>query len=106
MGFDGTNWLVAWAEESSGGTDVIAARLDMQGVLLDADPLTVAAGTSDTWFAAVSGGPGGWLVAFEWSDLQNGVRRVGGSRISSAGAVLDSPAGRAAVTRRPRRKSP
>ena len=45
VGFDGTNYLVAWLQDRAGGAyDVYAARIDQDGQLLDPGGLVISAG--------------------------------------------------------------
>lgn len=68
VGFDGTNYLVAWEDNRTAGdtsTDIWGVRVSAQGQVLDPAgiPISVANGAQQR--PAVAGGNGGWAVAWE-----------------------------------------
>jgi hypothetical protein len=92
VGFDGTNWLVAWTDFRSGGeADVYAARITPAGAVLDPAGIAVstAAGNQATWSGIANDGTNS-LIA--WHDDRNGNFDIYAARVTPAGAVLD-PAG-------------
>jgi hypothetical protein len=90
LAFDGTNYVVAWADFRSGaGYDIYGARVSPAGAVLNPDGIAISAASGDQH------SPG---VAFEgrnsvvlWSDHRSGARSdIYGARVSPAGAVLDT----------------
>src|SRR5262245_2986314 len=47
VAFDGTNYLVAWTDNRSGGDDIYAARITPAGVVLDTDGIALSTAASD-----------------------------------------------------------
>jgi MYXO-CTERM domain-containing protein len=90
-GFDGTNTLIAWnyktySDEVFVPHSLVGARFSPDGVALDPSGIlfTQFSGSS----AAVAFGDGNALVA--WTEANDGAN-IAAARVSSQGAVLDSP---------------
>jgi len=88
VAFDASNWLVVWADATSGG-DVHGARVTPGGQVLDTVPIVVSAAQGGQSYPSVACGGDRFLVA--WMDNRSGVdRNVYGARVGTGGAVLDS----------------
>lgn len=86
---NGTNFLVVWSATTSGTTTYEAARVDLDGRVLDATPIALdPEGTSGAEAPAVASDGTSYLVAFRKGGL--GVVRG----VSSAGALLGAAASR------------
>jgi hypothetical protein len=83
LAFDGTNYLVVW----SGLGGVRAARVSRTGVLLDPQPILVAAGPADVAYPKVAFDGTNYLVV--WSMTEAEPSAIRGARVSPDGAVLD-----------------
>jgi hypothetical protein len=79
VGFDGTNYLVAWHGATGG---IHATRVSKAGTVLDSTALTIS---PTGWNAAVAYGGGSYLVVWNAAGIV-------GSRVGTDGSVLD-PAG-------------
>ncbi|WP_243338178.1 InlB B-repeat-containing protein [Anaeromyxobacter soli] len=85
VAFDGEQYLVVWEDARSGASDVYGARVSKAGEVLDAGGVPISAAVGDQILPAVSGGRGGFLVA--WSDVQGGTARLHAARATGAGAL-------------------
>jgi len=90
---DGTNYLVVWEDYRNAGTtgvDIYGTRVTGDGAVQDPTGIPISTATSDQLAPAVAGGTSGYLVA--WQDGRNLATSgsdIYGSRVTSAGAVLD-----------------
>ncbi len=88
IGFDGTNFVVAWTDNRDVGTDVYAARVDQAAQVLDPDGFPVSVAADLRAGPAVAWGEGQWLVVWEdyrpggWSDIY-------GARVTTWDTVRD-----------------
>ncbi len=88
VGFDGTNYLVAWADNRNAASlDIYAVRLAADGTVLDPAGITVATAPGEQTLPAISADKSNWLVV--WQDGRNGTLDVYGARLSPQGVVLD-----------------
>jgi|GEM_PF-720945 len=84
VGFDGTNYLVVWRENS----DLYGLRVNTEGTILDSSPFAVSVATGDQSNPSICFGDTAYLVV--WQDNRNGgVNDIYGSRIHPNGTVLD-----------------
>ena len=93
IGFDGTNFLVVWEDFRSGTTsDIVGARVDRAGTILDATSIPVSTAPGSQFGPAVAFDGTNFLVA--WKDFRSGpnIASVFAARVSRSGTVLD-PAG-------------
>jgi hypothetical protein len=93
IGFDGVNFLVAWADYRSGSDyDIYGARVTPQGTLLDSSGIAIARAGGDQEYPALCSDGTNSLVV--WQFRRNGGRYwdIYGARVTPQGAVLD-PAG-------------
>jgi hypothetical protein len=87
VGFDGTNFLVAWADSRSGLDDIYATRLSPMGTVLDPGGIAISTAPNEQLEPAVAFDGTNYLVA--WGDARSGEYRVYGARVNPAGNVLD-----------------
>ena len=85
---DGARFLVAWQDRSAGNNDILGARVDSAGKVLDATPLTLSAASGQQERPAVTRAPGGFFAA--WEDNRGADRDIYGARVTGAGVVQDS----------------
>lgn len=91
VAWNGQNWLVVWNTQRvanfSYTTDVMAARISPQGVLLDPQPIVVDNNpTIDEYYPKVASDGNNWLVV--WFD-QGSYFELDAARISPQGVHLD-----------------
>jgi len=95
LAFDGTNFLVAWADDGRGDTtyyDIYGARVTPAGGVLDTSGIAISTADDHQWYPALAFDGTNFLVV--WRDLRSGRYDIFGTRVTPAGAVLD-PSGRA-----------
>jgi hypothetical protein len=85
---DGENWLVAWHDRWPNVSDILAARVAADGTALDTEPIRVAASSANESSPALTYDGANWLAV--WQNARDRFYTVYGTRISSAGQVLDS----------------
>jgi hypothetical protein len=96
LGFDGTNYFVAWTEYRNGFyTDIYGARLTPAGAVLDPSGIAVSAAADNQQDPAIAFGGANFLVA--WTDRRNGSPDVFAARVTPGGLTLD-PSGIALST--------
>jgi hypothetical protein len=89
VAFDGTNFLVVWQDLRNYPSDVYAARVTKDGLVLDVGgiPICTAAGSQISPRVAYNGK--NYLIV--WEDWRNGNEPdIYGTRVSTYGVVLDS----------------
>jgi hypothetical protein len=88
----GTNYLVAWQDYRNGSlnyhSDIYAARVTGNGVLLDTNGIAVCTGTNSNYHPAVASNGTNFLVVWEGYDV--GGNDILGARIGPNGLVLDT----------------
>jgi hypothetical protein len=91
VAFGGGTYLVVWTEQSptATGTDIVGARVDPAGALLDPSGVPVSTSTGNQYDPVVAYGGGTFLVAWQDGTGFPGPPSVRGARLSPAGAVLD-----------------
>jgi hypothetical protein len=87
---DGSNFLLVWGETRSGGAfDIYGARVNSEGAMLDSTGFPISLAQSWQGSPAIAFGIDEALVV--WEDMRGGpATDIYGSRITSAGEVLDS----------------
>ena len=88
VAYDGTLYLVAWAIERSGQTDIQAVRVTPTGVVIDTIPFVVsnAVGNQNGPAACYDG----WNFAVVWEDYRSGGNPgIRLARVARTGDVLD-----------------
>jgi hypothetical protein len=89
VGFDGTNYLVAWCDYRNGSDyNIYGSRVSRGGVVLDPNGIVIC---NDSWYQyypSVAFDGTNYLVA--WEDYRNGgATDIYGSRVTPGGVVLD-----------------
>jgi phosphoribosylformylglycinamidine (FGAM) synthase PurS component len=88
VSFDGDNFLVVWTDERSGSySDIYAARVTPQGVVLDPSGIAVSTAAYEQCLPTVAFDGANFLVA--WEDYRGGVADIYAARMSPQGTVLD-----------------
>jgi hypothetical protein len=88
IAFDGTNYLVVWADNRNGSSDIYGTRVAADGQVLDPDGILISAALSAQWEVAVAFGDTAYLVT--WTDYRDGNHNIYASRVAVDGAVLDT----------------
>lgn len=93
VGWNGQDWLVAWASERETDRyqiDVVATRVSTDGQILDPTPIVLAtAPTSIDYYQPYSMSSDGTNWAVVWRGLTGGVFTLRGGRVSPSGSLLD-----------------
>jgi hypothetical protein len=88
LAYNGTNYLVLWQSQATGGHDLYGARVSPQGVVLDPDGFVVSAAPGTQQHPAVASDGTDFLVV--WADSRNVDYDVYAARVTGAGMVLDT----------------
>jgi len=90
VAFDGTNFLVVWADARSGSyTGVWGARVNKAGVVLDPSGFTISTANTAPWYPPVVFDGTNFLVV--WIDWRTGSStEIYGARVTPDGAVVDT----------------
>ncbi len=90
VAYDGTNYLVAWADGRAGGaSDIYGARVTSAGTVLDPSGIAISTGESYEGEPAVAFDGANYLVV--WDDRRSGrLPDVYGARVTPEGVLLDS----------------
>lgn len=91
VGFDGTNYLVAWTDTRNSSTDddIYGARVTPSGQVLDTDGIAIRVADEDQGEVDVAGNGTNCLVVWQHEDPNEFQADVRGARVSPAGTVLD-----------------
>jgi len=89
---DGTNYLVVWQDYDLGGGDILGARVDPGGTVLDTNAIVISHAVNSQASPTVAGGENGFLVA--WQDYRdsgtnNYAARIYAARVQGDASVLD-----------------
>jgi hypothetical protein len=87
VAFDGTNYLVAWADERWNCCSIYGARVTAGGTVLDRDGIAIATRGYEQVSPSVASDRRGSFVA--WSDRRSGFYDIYGARVTRAGRVLE-----------------
>ena len=92
VAFDGTNYLVVWADGRISGTeptaDVYGTFVDKSGNVLNPDGIVIAQKPQMQAAVAVEFADTTYLVV--WQDTRNGNTDIYGARVNESGTVLDT----------------
>lgn len=98
LAFNGTAYLVAWEDSSSGSIHIQGARVARDGTLLSAKPgIALATGPYEQARPAIASDGTRWLVAWQEYRSSYSDQQVRGTFVAPDGTVLD-PASRALVS--------
>jgi hypothetical protein len=86
IGWNGVEYLIAWADVSTFVSSIEAGRIDARGSLLDVQPILVDGGSSFRFDPTVAVGGDLFFVSFS---RQATTVWVSGSRVTTDGVVLD-----------------
>ena len=84
--FDGSNYLVVWADERA-GSDIYGTRVSPQGNVLDPSGIQICTFTSTQTIPSVSSNSSQSLVV--WVDYRSSPTEIWGARIDQSGNVLE-----------------
>jgi len=87
IAFDGSDYLVAWADDRNGYQDIYATRVSPGGTVLDPIGIPIATAPQTQNAPRVAFGGENFLVV--WQDWRPDCCAVYGARVSRAGVVLD-----------------
>lgn len=90
VAFDGTNYLVVWADNRTDQGNIYGARVNQTGVVLDTNGIGIAVAPLGQWFPSVSFDGTNFFVV--WEDYRNNINYadIYGARVTSTGVVLDT----------------
>ncbi|MBN1208055.1 MAG: tandem-95 repeat protein, partial [Myxococcaceae bacterium] len=89
IAFDGTNYLVVWADSgTSAPRDIYGTRISTAGAVLDPSFIAINANAADQAAPALAFDGSNYLVV--WSDWRNSTSDIYGTRVSRTGAVLEA----------------
>lgn len=96
IAFDGNNYLIVWQDQGnynpySGITDIICARLNQNGVLIDSSGIPITTSDYDQKYPAIAFDGTNYLVV--WNDARyppNSRTDICAARVTPAGIVLDT----------------
>jgi len=86
--FDDTNYLVVWEDSRDGGWDIYGSRVSVGGSVLDTEGIAIQAVAGSQREPVVAFDGTNYLVV--WHDDRSGSSDIYGTRMSTAGSVLDS----------------
>ena len=87
--FDGQVFVVAWQEtNTTGGLNIMGARLSSQGELLNTAPILISSAGGDQSAPLLISDAAGTTLAI-WLDTRDGTSQIYGARLDEHGTVLD-----------------
>mgnify|MGYP005843481367 CR=1 FL=1 len=90
LAFDGTNYLIIWADNRNWGMDIFGCRISTAGARVDANDIAITTNSSQQADPAVAWDTENYVIA--WDDYRTGMTQgydVYCARMSPAGTVLD-----------------
>ena len=88
IAFDGINYLIMWLDNrTSNQYDIIGARIDQSGVVLDPGGIGISAIKSYKFWPSMGFGGSNYFVV--WEDDRNSDMDIYGTRVSPSGTILD-----------------
>jgi hypothetical protein len=88
IAFDGTNYLVAWADARFGCCSIYGTRVSRDGSVLDPNGIAIATRGREQVEPAVAFDGTNYMVA--WADSRSYTSHIYGARVTPAGRVLDA----------------
>lgn len=88
--FDGTNYLVVWQDArdtTSSQCDIYGARVSVNGIVIDTDGIAISDYTLDQLLPSVDFDGTNFLIV--WEDRRSPARDIYGTRMDTAGVVLE-----------------
>jgi hypothetical protein len=86
--YDGTNFMILWADDRGGDNDIYGARMTSEGTVLDPGGLVIVSASQGQWHPALAYGGGQFLTAWQ-HDRRFENREIYVARVSTSGQVLD-----------------
>ncbi len=87
VGFDGTNYLVAWSDLRRNDFDIYGTRVTPSGEVLEPAGIAISISDQIQLYPEIAFDGINWLVV--WHDWRNHVYDIYGTRVSLNGTVLD-----------------
>jgi hypothetical protein len=89
VGFDGTNYLVIWADERNGSSDIYGTRASQSGTVLEPNGVLITALANEQRRPSVAFDGSNYFVV--WEDWRSGYAKsdIYGARVSQSGSMLD-----------------
>jgi Secretion system C-terminal sorting domain len=87
IAYDGTNYLVVWADERGHEYNIFGTRLTPTGLVLD--PAGIPISTAPSWQSEPSVAFDGTNYLVVWLDWRTGYPEIYGARVNQFGSVLD-----------------
>lgn len=87
VAFDGTNYLVVWADERNGSWDIYATRVTPRGNVMNPGGIAVSTAQGTQLYPSIASNGSQYLVV--WHDERTGYVDVRGARLSGSGTVFD-----------------
>ena len=90
VAFDGTNFLVVWADKRTGNPDIYGTRITPAGKVLEAGGFLIRKDSKELNAPDVAFGGGHYLVVWQRGKYSDSATDINGVRVSTAGKVMDS----------------
>jgi hypothetical protein len=88
VAFDGTHYFVVWEDRRDGIPHIYGARVDQLGNILDTTGIAISSSTDQQAEPSVAFDGTNYLVV--WCEQNSGSPDIYGTRVSSAGMILDT----------------
>ena len=88
VGFDGTNYFVAWTDSRGSNRDIYGTGVSQSGEVLDTVGIAISTAESDQWCSAVGFDGTNYFVV--WQDERSDDNDIYGARVNQSGEVLDT----------------